>query len=94
MLFSILDVIDGMLFKIEPYSAFIRKHISFNVAFTFSHGNDGAVGLIHSAAIFWVPTSLCCSRCWGPMGSIRDNPALERITDRDLGVWVRKRTSH
>lgn len=38
MLFSILNAIAGMLFKIEPYLAFIRKDISFNRAFTFSHG--------------------------------------------------------
>lgn len=38
MLFSILKAIAGMLFKIEPCSAFIRKGISFNRAFTHGMG--------------------------------------------------------
>lgn len=36
MLFSVLHFIACMLFKIEPYSAFIMKDISFHRAFTFS----------------------------------------------------------
>lgn len=88
-----LDFIAGLLFIAEPYSTFIMKDLSFHRTFTIYHewclwhcrpcslschflGAD-------VATLFWV---------LGTQGTVRDCPALERITNRNLGVQVRRRS--